>query len=125
MYVPVDLHSIVVHSVHEKSVPFKISANMPRSMRTDSHTLHSLHHWYAVLFEKFGWMLLARHQGEDLKIAAYVESTQRLSETIQHKIRITQSDDKRNDLKIMATNMVVLTSNLNMLMASQRRRDLH
>lgn len=91
-------------------------------MRTDTHTLHSLHKWYAAMFEKFGCMLLAREHGEELKIAAYVESVQLLTDTIKHKIRITHSDDKRNDLKIMDVNLAVLSSHLGLLMASQRRR---
>lgn len=95
---------------------------MTRSMRTDTHTLHSLHKWYAALFEKFGWMILAREHGNDLKIAAYVESIQALSDTIRVKLRITQSEDKRNDLKIMDSNLSVITSHLDILMASQRHR---
>lgn len=80
-------------------------------------TLHSMHKWHTAMFEKLGWMLLAKHQHRTAAIAAYLEGLKHLAATIQVKIKTTESVDKVTDLRIMATNVQILTATAHKLLA--------
>lgn len=65
------------------------------------HTLHSLHTWTKVMFEKLGWMVLATHDQNIDKVTSYLKSINKLIESIDNKIKITQEQDNITDLKIL------------------------
>ena len=71
-------------------------------------TMHGIHHWYRSVFERLGWMILAKHRGIDDKIQSYKNTIERLKCTIEEKIKNTRDHDKKADLKIMHTDLIVL-----------------
>jgi hypothetical protein len=87
---------------------------MPKSRKqkincTDGATMYGLQQWYVAMFEKLGWMILAKSKGhmED-KIVSYKLSLNRLEEKIRCKINTTYDMDKQIDLKLMLQDVSVL-----------------
>lgn len=77
-------------------------------------TFHGLHAWYVEMFEKLGWMVLAKKHGhmED-KISSYKNSLRRLKEKIECKLASTHDSDLKQDLKIMWDNIMILIEHAN------------
>lgn len=71
-------------------------------------TYHGLYSWYKLKFEKLGWMLLAKHEGHTAKIKEYKEGINHLKNAIEEKIAHTRDLDKKDDLKILHKNVMVL-----------------
>ena len=72
------------------------------------HTCHGLHEWYVAMFEKLGWMLLAKGNGWNDKVMTYKNSINRLEEAILYKHAHVKEADRKMDLKIMLDNVKVL-----------------
>ena len=72
------------------------------------HTCNGLHKWYVAMFEKLGWMLLAKRNGWNDKIDTYKNSVHRLEEAILTKHKHTKDADRKIDLEIMLKNVQVL-----------------
>jgi hypothetical protein len=72
------------------------------------YTYHGLHEWYVTMFEKLGWMLLAKRNGWNDKVMTYINSVQRLEEAILFKHKHVKEADSKMDLKIMLDNVKVL-----------------
>jgi hypothetical protein len=72
-------------------------------------TMHGLNKWYVSMFEKLGWMVLAKNLGNmEYKINAYKESLNRIEEKIECKIDTIKEMDRKNDLYIMLKNVRIL-----------------
>jgi predicted ATP-binding protein involved in virulence len=71
-------------------------------------TFHGIELWYKHKFEHLGWMLLAKRDGYTDKVMAYKNSTLRLRDTIDRKIRKVHDKDKKADLVIMKNNVELL-----------------
>jgi hypothetical protein len=72
-------------------------------------TMQGLTKWYVSMFEKLGWMVLAKKLGDmEHKINAYKESLNRIEEKIECKIDTTKDIDQKNDLYIMLKNIRIL-----------------
>ncbi len=72
-------------------------------------TMLGLDQWYVSMFEKLGWMVLAKSKGNmNDKIISYKKSLFRLEEKIKCKINTTYDVDKQIDLRIMLKNVQVL-----------------
>jgi predicted ATP-binding protein involved in virulence len=76
-------------------------------------TMSGIHHWYKSMFERLGWMILAKHHGIDDKIISYKNALERLKCTIEEKIKNTRDYDKKADLKIMHGELLVLIDHAN------------
>lgn len=78
----------------------------------DSHeaTFHGLHKWFKRKFEKLGWMCLAKKDGNNLKIKAYMDSIERLKASLEDKLKALHEADRKDDIKILHENVCVLQS---------------
>ena len=61
-------------------------------------TYHGLEKWHCHLFQKFGWMLIAKESGRELELGNYLECIDHLIKGLQEKIAITEERDRINDL---------------------------
>lgn len=64
-------------------------------------TFHGLHEWYDAIFEKLGWMVLAKEKGYGYKIPVYKKSIQHLLESIQHVMSEYSEADRKHDLAVL------------------------
>jgi predicted ATP-binding protein involved in virulence len=71
-------------------------------------TMYGINHWYHEMFEKLGWMILAKSRGMTDKIQTYLNSLHRLHTAIEQKIEKVHDIDHKNDLKIMLENVTIL-----------------
>lgn len=68
----------------------------------------ALHNWHKAMFEKLGWMLLAREHGYHEKIHAYRAGLNYLCNALEYKIKHVKCKDKKDDLRILLQNTHVL-----------------
>jgi len=72
-------------------------------------TFHGLHEWQDEMFEKLGWMVLAKSKGYmNDKVKSYINSVHRLKKAIEQKMHSVHDADKKEDLEIMHHNVSVL-----------------
>jgi len=71
-------------------------------------TYIGIHKWTRAMFEKFGWMLLAKRNKHELKLEAYKESIQHLMEAIEERYKVTKCPEKKQDLVILLGNVKTL-----------------
>ena len=64
-------------------------------------TFHGLHHWHKAMFEKLGWMVLAKAKGMNYKISAYKKSMEELIKSIKHVSGEYQESDRKHDLNVL------------------------
>ncbi len=76
-------------------------------------TFHGLHKWYTSLFEKAGWMILAKSNGYEEKIRNYKFSIECLIDHIETKHKKMRDKDKKDDLYIMLKNVKLLLAHIN------------
>jgi hypothetical protein len=72
------------------------------------YTYHGLVKWYHAMFEKLGWMILAKEYGMHDKISTYKHSLERLKDGIIQKHKEMENNDKHKDLEIMLRNVTIL-----------------
>jgi len=71
-------------------------------------TYQGIHNWYKVMFEKLGWMILAKEHGMTDRILSYRLSLERLKTSIEHKHKHMRDKDRKEDLGILLKNVHVL-----------------
>jgi len=71
-------------------------------------TYRGIHDWYHAMFEKLGWMIIAKRHGMMDKVSTYKNSLDRLKQTILKKHKLTVDKDKKTDLMIMLDNLEIL-----------------
>jgi hypothetical protein len=81
---------------------------MNTSKNCPEMTFKGIHKWYSAMFEKLGWMILAKEKGMSYKIAPYKMSLQKLKCSILKKHESMDDMDKKKDLKIMLDNLDIL-----------------
>lgn len=69
------------------------------------HTFAGLCHWYKHMIEKFGWILIARKQNNNDKLACYRSSLDSLNRHLSLGLKMYQDPDRRTDLEIMLANV--------------------
>ena len=97
-----------------KKVPMAI-LNKLTLPRYNEGTLNGVRNWSRALFEKFGWMLLARAKGNVYKIRTYKRSISDLIKTIEHTIPAYQEKNRKRDLNIILKHVKILKEHSKML----------
>jgi Mg2+ and Co2+ transporter CorA len=75
-------------------------------------TFVGIHFWFKSMFEELGWMILAKHRGMLDKIMTYKNSVNRLRQAIEKKLKVTKDADRKDDLRIMHENVLVLLEHI-------------
>ena len=76
------------------------SVNMS-SLPENAATFHGLHHWHKEMFEKLGWMVLAKAKGMNYKIDVYKKSIDHLIKSIKHVSAEYEEADRKHDLNVL------------------------
>ena len=71
-------------------------------------TFYGLHKWHKAMFEKLGWMIMAKEHNSGLKIKAYMECIQNFLSCVEKKLANTRDEDRKDDLVILMKNMMCL-----------------
>jgi hypothetical protein len=77
-------------------------------------TFKGLHCWYVAMFEKVGWMILARDCGHFDKITSYKNGLTRLMEALDRKKSSLEDNDKKKDIVIMQATLNKLITSVNL-----------
>lgn len=89
------------------------SSSKKSSSKKSTHhynvTFHGLHKWHEHMFEKLGWMVLAKKHGYSDKYKSYINGCKRLKEALDQEV----SNDKRpendkEDLRVLHRNAETL-----------------
>lgn len=64
-------------------------------------TMKGVHGWYCSMYEKLGWMILAKAKGNDYKVDAYKQSVENLIKTIKHLMSEYKDHNRKHDLKVI------------------------
>ncbi len=75
-------------------------------------TFCGLQKWYVSLFEKFGWMILAKRDKHNHKIENYKFAVLHLHEALVEKKENTYDIDTKNDLEILKYNIETLINHV-------------
>ena len=94
----------------------KKTAKLVKKMKfahTIDYTYPGLVKWYHAMFEKLGWMILAKEYGMTDKISTYNNSLQRLKDGLLKKSKGMENHDKTRDIEIMLKNVNILIQHAN------------
>jgi len=73
-----------------------------------ARTMDGLNHWYVHVFKHFGWMVLEKSRGNQIKIESYKDTVNRLIQSLEFKLKEIHEKDKKEDLLIMIRNVKIL-----------------
>lgn len=69
-------------------------------------TFYGLHKWHKHMFEKLGWIAIAKtHDHDDVNIMGYKDSISRLKQCLIDKKGKTKDSDRKDDLQILIDNI--------------------
>ncbi len=85
-----------------------MARNQTRKLPRKMATMHFTNKWFEHMFEKLGWMVLAKAKGYDEKVNQYKEGVHRLVETIQHLKSEYENHNRKHDLNVLLTEAKVL-----------------
>jgi hypothetical protein len=111
-----DLHILITNVECLKSCANKLLDSTHRQTNKDctgsdnkhDATFHGLHKWLKHKYEKLGWMCLAKHHGNTTKIAAYMDSIERLHSSLEKKLSELEENDRKKDIEILMDDVCVL-----------------
>ena len=91
--------------------------HMSKGMSIPKHaaTMQGINQWYVSMFEKFGWMLLAKEKGMEYKIEPYKKSIDNLLKTIDHVKGEYEDHNRKHDLGVLRMHVEVLKKHAAML----------
>jgi hypothetical protein len=79
-------------------------------------TFHGLHDWSSRMFEKLGWMLLAKRNYNKDAIKCYLKGLKHLQTEINLKRKETIDQDRRKDLEELNENVSYLMEHAKILL---------
>jgi len=71
-------------------------------------TMRGLYGWYQAMFEKLGWMVLAKAKGHATKVAEYKRSINRLLDSLTHVMSEYKDHNRIHDLNVLHMHVMVL-----------------
>lgn len=83
-------------------------------------TFHGLHDWHKHMFEKLGWMVLAKSHGYYDKTNSYLKSCTRLQEALTQKMNVYTQTDKKLDLEVLLKNVNILCTTANKMLKGSK-----
>jgi hypothetical protein len=106
-------HTETLISAAHKLLDSKIIASSKHNkhhQHVEEHdaTFYGLHKWETKLFERLGWMVLSKKEGNNLKIKAYMDCMHRLKSMLMKKIDQVEEKDRKDDLKILYDDTCIL-----------------
>jgi hypothetical protein len=84
--------------------PRRKTIKLPRN----DATMNGISAWYKDVFERLGWMILAKAKGFNDKIVSYKNSIKRLLKTIDHVSAEYESANRKHDLGVLRMNLMAL-----------------
>jgi len=97
-------HSTRKHSTRKSHT----SKSLQIAMDPKARTFQGLNHWHVHLFKNFGWMVLEKTRGNHIKIESYKDSTNRLLQSLEFRLKDIHEKDRKEDLLIMINNVKIL-----------------
>jgi hypothetical protein len=85
-----------------------VPKNQTRKVPKFSGTMKSVSMWHKAMYEKLGWMVLAKAKGYDYKIEPYKKSIDNLIKTIEHLMKEYENHNRKHDLNVLLMNTRVL-----------------
>ena len=67
----------------------------------NANTIHGLTRGYNTLFEKFGWMVLAKEKGYKDKVAVYKNYIDRWLSSAKHLATEYENHNRKHDINVM------------------------
>ena len=96
-------------SSSRKSVRRSRSKSKKSPISSRHFSMKGLQDWHDHEYRHLGWMVLAKHRGNNDKIKAYKNSVDRLCRAIEKEMEEHKhNSDKLHDLKILHENVMVL-----------------
>jgi hypothetical protein len=86
-------------------------------------TFLELHKWTKKMFEVFGWMLLAKHNKNILRIDSYLNSLEKLKNQLNNKISKIKNENKKDDLIILLSHIKILSKFANKNLKSDNKNN--
>jgi len=71
-------------------------------------TFLGLHKWHDHMFEHLGWMAMAKKNNNHLKMDAFLDGINKLSNCLVRKLENTRDFDRKQDLEILLNNLMCL-----------------
>jgi hypothetical protein len=99
---------ILENFVNREISPILQNINIKASTQKNQRTLCQINKWYAALFKKTGWMVLAVAENNKLKVDNYISCINDCIVAINQKMSAIKDIDKQNDLKILNDNILTL-----------------
>uniref|UniRef100_A0A6C0HLH2 Four helix bundle protein n=1 Tax=viral metagenome TaxID=1070528 RepID=A0A6C0HLH2_9ZZZZ len=85
-------------------------------------TFHGLYEWHKNMFEKLGWMILAKSHGYHDKTNCYLKTCNRLKEALIEKLTVYTEADKKLDLEVLVKNVNILCTTANRMLKPSKAK---
>ena len=87
--------------------------NGTRKLPMYASTYDGVFYWYNKMFEKLGWMVLAKDKGNKEKISHYKHSIDRFLKTAEHIYKEYENHNRKHDVNVLLMNARALQSFVN------------
>jgi len=79
-------------------------------------TMAGLVGWHKAMFEKLGWMLLAKAKGMNEKVRAYKTGVSDLVKSLEHVMKEYEDQNRKHDLNVMLMQARLLKKNVDRML---------
>ena len=100
--------STAAHKLLDSELPECSKRNKHTMTDAQEATFYGLHKWEMKIFERLGWMVLAKNERNSLKIKAYFQCIHTLKSSLHKKMEDVEEKDRKDDLKILYDQACIL-----------------